>query len=144
MRTVRRRIRQASCSNSAVFRRRTAARSRGSRSGVYSASFAAVPHVVRALSVAPARAGSCYLHFPAWVEICRQKRAVQIPGDLRQAYFAALAALPALVAVAADREWDHGFLACALSAVAAAKGYCTVAEAVLDTASDFMEWFFAR
>ena len=115
---------------------------------VYPASFAAVPHVVRALSIAPARADFSYFQFPAWVEICRQRRAVDVPDDLRQAYFASLAKLPSLVAAAADREWDQSFLACALSAIAAAKGYCTVAEAVLeltpDIASDFMEWICTR
>jgi hypothetical protein len=40
---------------------------------VYSASFAAVPHVVAALEQDPAQAGSSYFQFPAWVEICRVK-----------------------------------------------------------------------
>jgi hypothetical protein len=65
---------------------------------VYSASFAAVPHVVRALAIAPTKADSSFFHFPAWVEICRQKTATPIPEDLRQAYFDALARLPSLVA----------------------------------------------
>ena len=115
---------------------------------VYSASFAAVPHVVRALSTAPARADSSFFHFPAWVEICRQKTAVPVPENLRHAYFAAFTHLPSLVATAADREWDGSFLACALSVVAAAKGYCTVAEAVQeltpDVAAEFIEWFLKR
>jgi hypothetical protein len=115
---------------------------------VYPASFAAVPHVVRALSIAPTAADSSFFHFPAWVEICRQKTATPIPDDLRQAYFAALERLPSLVAAAAKREWDGSFLACTLSAVAAAKGYGTVAEAVQeltpDVALEFTEWFFKR
>jgi hypothetical protein len=115
---------------------------------VYSASFAAVPHVVRALSIAPTKADSSFFHFPAWVEICRQKTATPIPEDLRQAYFDALARVPSLVAAAADREWDGSTLACTLSAIAAAKGYGAVAEAVQeltpDVATEFMEWFFKR
>ncbi|GLR89131.1 hypothetical protein [Bradyrhizobium iriomotense] len=115
---------------------------------VYPASFAAVPHVVRALSIAPAMADSSFFHFPAWVEICRQKTATPIPDDLRHAYFAALQRLPSLVAAAANREWDGSFLACILSTVAAAKGYGTVAEAAQeltpDVASEFLEWFFER
>jgi len=115
---------------------------------VYSASFAAVPHVVRALSIAPSKADSSFFHFPAWVEVCRQKTATPIPEDLRQAYFDALARLPSLVAVAADREWDGGTLACILAAIAAAKGYGGVAEAAQeltpDVAGEFMEWFFRR
>lgn len=115
---------------------------------VYSASFAAVPHVVRALSIAPTKADSSFFHCPARVEICRQKTATPVPEDLRQAYFTALARLPSLVAAAADREWDDSFLACILAAIAAAKGYGTVAEAAQeltpDVAGEFMEWFFKR
>jgi len=115
---------------------------------VYSASFAAVPHVVRYLSLAPSKAHFTYFQFPAWVEICRQKRSVPIPEELRSAYFGALRRLPSLVAAAADRDWDANFLSCALAALAAAKGFGLVAEAVLEidpqVAEDFMEWFSHR
>jgi len=115
---------------------------------VYSASFAAVPHVVRALSIAPSKADSSFFHFPAWVEVCRQKTGTPVPDDLRQSYFGALACLPSLVALAANRDWDDGTLACVLSAIAAAKGKGAVAEAVQEltpeVASEFMEWFYNR
>lgn len=115
---------------------------------VYSASFAAVPHVVKALATAPAIAEANYFQFPAIVEAWRQQKDVAIPDDLQADYFAALAALPSLVAQAAEREWDGDFLPCALSAVAAAKGFGNVAEAVLEmtpeVAEEFMEWFFSR
>jgi hypothetical protein len=115
---------------------------------VYPASFAAVPHVVRAVAAAPSKVDYGYFQFCAWVEICRQKTGVEVPEDLRPAYFDALAQLPSLVAAAGDREWDGTFLASALAAIAAAKGYATVAEAVLElspaVAEQFMEWFQAR
>jgi hypothetical protein len=115
---------------------------------VYSASFAAVPHVVHFLSLAPSKADFSYFQFPAWVEVCRQKNSVPIPKGLQTAYFAALAKLPSLVAAASDRKWDSGFLCCALSAIAASKGFGSVAEAVLEMspeiADEFMEWFFSR
>jgi hypothetical protein len=63
---------------------------------VYSASFAAVPHVVRVLATAPDRADHQYFGFPAWVEVCRQRTGRAIPEDLREPYFDALAQLPAL------------------------------------------------
>ena len=111
---------------------------------VYPASFAAVPHVVEALSRAPEKADSAFFQFPAWIEICRHKQKTKIPAELDGPYKKALAKLPSLVAAAANREWDEGFLVCALSAVAAAKGYPSVAEAVLEmsseTAEQFMEW----
>jgi hypothetical protein len=115
---------------------------------VYSASFAAVPHVVRALASAPAVAHATYFHFPAWVEICRAKNSIPVPQDLAPAYFEALSRLPSLVAAAASRAWDADFLSCALSAVAAAKSQSAVAEAVLElspqVAEEFMEWWFSR
>ncbi len=115
---------------------------------VYSASFAAVPHIVRILAQDPAKADYSYFQFPAWVEVCRQKNLTPIPSELEEFYFAALAQLPSLVAAAAKRDWDSNFLCCALSAVAAAKGFGSVAEAVLEVspevAEEFMEWFFNR
>ncbi len=115
---------------------------------VYSASFAAVPHVVRVLASAPEKAHFTYFQFPAWVEICRHKTSEAIPPDLNAPYVAALAQLPGLVAAASAREWDADFLACALSAVAAAKGFPLVAEAAQEltpeVAAEFLEWVFER
>jgi len=115
---------------------------------VYSASFAAVPHVIRILSQAPTKADFSFFQFPAWVEICRQKNAVVIPKELEEDYFSALKQLPHLVAIASEREWNENFLVCALSAIAVSKGYGLVAEVVMeltsDTANEFMKWFNSR
>jgi hypothetical protein len=115
---------------------------------VFSASFAAVPHVIEALSSDPTAADSSYFQFPAWVEICRHRRRVEIPSDLRDAYFASLKRLPVLAAVAAENEWDDGHLACVLAAIAASQGHPDVAEAALeldpDSAVEFMKWFRER
>jgi hypothetical protein len=112
---------------------------------VYPASFAAVPHVIRILAKAPETIDYVYFQFPAWIEICRQQKKVPIPDDLKVPYFSALGQLPSLVAAAATREWDEELLGCALSAIAAAKGYGTVAEAVMELspaiADDFLKWF---
>jgi hypothetical protein len=115
---------------------------------VYSASFAAVPHVVAALATAPSKADSSYFHFPAWVEVCRRQKCVPIPADLEPAYSAALARLPRLVAEASTEPWSPELLSCALAAIAAAKGPASVAEAVLElspeVASQFLEWLHDR
>jgi hypothetical protein len=114
---------------------------------VYSASFAAVPHVIAALATAPLEADESFFQFPAWVEICRAKNEVEIPEDLKVPYFESLARLPSLVAQASGRHWEPGFLACALSAIAAAKGQHAIAEAVLEMSAPeivekFLEWHF--
>jgi hypothetical protein len=115
---------------------------------VYSASFAAVPHVIRLLETSPLTAGAEYFHFPAWIEICRKKKMIHIPEDIAPAYFDALSKLPSLVAAASAREWDAEFLQSALCAIAAAKGHADVAEAVQEVtpeiAKEFMEWFGQR
>src|SRR5580698_383508 len=64
---------------------------------VYTASFAAVPHVIRILASYPSAASSHYFGFPAWVEICRQRKALAVPEDLSNDYFAALKTLGSLV-----------------------------------------------
>jgi len=97
-----------------------------------SASFAAVPHVVAALATNPTRAPGTYFPFPAWVEICRRRKGVEVPDDLILDYRRALRQLPSLVAAAAEPDWDADFLPCALSAIAASKDFPTVAEAALD------------
>lgn len=115
---------------------------------VYSASYAAVPHVVRVLATAPERAGYQYFGFPAWVEICRQRNGKAIPDDLRDPFFDALARLPALAAAAAARPWDEAMLQSVLGAIAVTKGTVDVAEAASEltpeVAREFLDWFAER
>jgi len=116
---------------------------------VYSASFAAVPHVIEAIASSPGSVTDVYFHFAAWIEICRHKNSIVVPDGLAADYFEALNRIPALVASAAQKNWSPAFTACALSAAAAAKGQHTVAEAVLElaspeTAREFLEWFYDR
>jgi hypothetical protein len=77
---------------------------------------------------------STVLQFPAWVEICRKRQNIAVPPDLRDAYAAALAALPRLVAAAAVRAWDDEFLACALAAL----------ELTPEVAEEFLAWLDDR
>lgn len=102
---------------------------------VYSASFAAVPHVVDALASAPSKADASFFHFPAWVEICRARQETRIPTDLAADYVAALQRLPALVAEATPGRNDLDFAACATAAVAAALGQHAMAEVILKMSS---------
>lgn len=115
---------------------------------VYSASFAAVPHVINALSKAPPKACADYFQFPAWVEICRHNNNTKVPDELLSAYQEALSKLPSLIAAASSTEWDEGFTRCTLAALAAAKGAPSLAEAVLELSpgvlADFTEWLDER
>jgi hypothetical protein len=108
---------------------------------VYSATFASVPHVIEAIASMPAKADFAYFQFPAWVEICRAKKNVAIPADLRPAYNDALARLPELVARASAPAWSDDLLACSLAAIAAAKGQPSMAEAILELTPEVSEQF---
>lgn len=115
---------------------------------VYSASFAAVPHVVAAVEQNLSKASSSYFHFPAWVEICRYRKNVHVPDDLMPDYKEALDKLPRVMALMPANVWNAELLACALAAIAASKGYHSVAEANLEltpnVADEFLEWFYSR
>ena len=115
---------------------------------VYSGSFAAVPHVIRALATAPDQASYVYFAFPTQVEICRQRKRIIVPEGLSLAYFQSLQMMPQLVCAAASNEWDEAFLQVALSALAVGKGFVVVAEAVQElsqeVASEFLDWFGER
>jgi len=115
---------------------------------VYSASFAAVPHIVNALSKGPEKACADYFQFPAWVEICRHNNNTVVPDELFPAYQEALSKLPSLIAAASSNEWDEEFTRCTLAALAVAKGAPSLAEAVLelspDVLADYTEWINER
>jgi len=111
---------------------------------VYSASFAVVPHIVELAFERPEVADFSFFHFPAWVEICRARRGVEVPDFLRESYMSALDRIPSVVGVAAKATWNEDQLLCALAAIAAAKGAPVVAEAILEltsgVAEEFLEW----
>lgn len=108
---------------------------------VYSASFAAVPHVIAALSRDPAKADGSYFQFPAWVDICRRKNGTPIPEELAEDYHRSLAQLPSLVLAASSKEWDNDFSRCVLAALAVAKGQHELAEVLLELSPDHIEAF---
>ena len=115
---------------------------------VYSASFAAVPHVVRVLASDPIKADFNFFAFPAWVEICRQRKSVAIPSDLEADYFESLSRLPSLAAVALSESRDETLVRCALGAIAAASGHVELADAIQEleptVLSEFREWLETR
>jgi hypothetical protein len=115
---------------------------------VFDASYAAMPHVVEALSLSPGAAGFDFFMFPAWVEVCRVNGGPPIPEDLREGYFAALARVPDLVATAARQPMTTEKLTCAVAAIAASKGQTEIAEVILEltpeVAKDVRDWLAER
>jgi hypothetical protein len=115
---------------------------------IYPASFAAVPHVVQALSLAPERASFNYLLLPAAIEVARVKKSVPVQIRLAEAYFGALARLPLLAASAARPGWELDTCQSALAAIAAATGQHSLAELLIELGPseipEALEWLFER
>lgn len=106
---------------------------------VYSASYAAIPHVV---SVALAAAGPIDFSFfllPASVDVARVKgRGPQIPGFLKQAYDEAIQRLPDCIAGHRNEGWDQDLTIAATAAAAVSKGHHALAEAVMNLDQDWI------
>ena len=116
---------------------------------VYPASFAAVPHIVSALQSSSLNAPTVYFHFPAWVEICRRKAEIEVPGHLAGAYKEALNVLRTLAADILSQEHpDEGTMRCAMAAIAASYGSWVLGEIQLelspDVAAECLEWLSER
>lgn len=112
---------------------------------VYTASYAAVPHIVRVMETAPARIPWTLFQMVACIEIARsQGRGPLVPPDLQADYSVALSRIPELVARAGRVKWDHWYCGAALAAVAAAKGFCKLAAAVLELDPDTVKELLRR
>jgi hypothetical protein len=115
---------------------------------IYPASFAAVPHIVQALSLAPERTSQDYFSLPAAIEVARVQKSVPVPPHLAEAYFGALARLPLLAGSAARAGWELDVCQSALAAIAAATGQHTLAELLMELGPDdipeAIEWLFER
>jgi hypothetical protein len=109
---------------------------------VYTASYAAVPHIIRVLASAPARAHWDFFLLPACIEIARTGgRGPEIPAEFRDDYFTALRRIPALAGAAAESPWDEGFCRTVTAAIAVAKGQSALGEAILELDSDTVKKF---
>ena len=112
---------------------------------VYSASYAAVPHIVAILESAPERASEDFFHLPAQIELCRCKGCgPEIPGDLEKWYFDAFSKFPNLVAQAQTRELGEEYIRILSATTAVVGGQRELGEAILELepriVKRFMGW----
>ena len=99
----------------------------------FTASYAAVPHIVAIATSATGPIDFSFFQLPAAIEIARQdRRAPAIPPEVESAYVSALASLPDCVAAHRDDDWDEAILLSAFAAQAVSKGHFRIAEAVLN------------
>jgi hypothetical protein len=113
---------------------------------IYSASFAATPVIVDALSTAPAKASQSYFLLPVCIELARVNHRVDPPVGLEKPYFGSLTKFPQIIANAALDDQD--LAAAALAAVAVSKGQWRTAQLLVEIESrdipEVLEWYHAR
>jgi hypothetical protein len=98
---------------------------------VYTASYAAVPHVVAIAMRMKEPVDHGFFSLPAAVELARTEgRGPEIPADLAPSYRAAVVALADCVALHRDENWDLATLLSAITALAVAKGHIETARAL--------------
>src|SRR5215472_3324654 len=73
---------------------------------IYTASFAAVPHLVETLALDPVCACFDFFLMPASIEVTRNRRNTPVPPDLADSYFESLKRMPTVAAHALARPWD--------------------------------------
>lgn len=111
---------------------------------VYSASFAAVPHLLRIASAASWPFAWDLIGLSICIEIARVRDSVEIPSNLEPEYTAALRQLPDLVCQRAHCAWDHVFTQVGTAALALYNGHIDLAEALLELGPTTVKEFHAR
>jgi len=112
---------------------------------VYTASYAAVPHILMFAEQEPTRITFDYLLLPVSIEIARLNgRGPEIPEDLVSSYSEAIHSLPRIVGMIPVKDQDETSCLAGAAAVAVAAGNSTLAEAILEleggAAKEFLEW----
>jgi hypothetical protein len=106
---------------------------------VYSASYAAVPHIVDIACNTQGTIDFSFYQLPTAVEVARQNgNGPVIPVDLREPYFQAISRLMECVSAHRNQAWDEETLLSAIAAQCVAKGHVQVAEAILNLDSDLI------
>jgi len=106
---------------------------------VYTASYAAVPHIVQIAGEAKGPVDFSFFQLPAAIEVARQTgRGPDIPGVLADDYHRAIARLMENVSLHRNEAWDQSMLLSAAAAQAVAQGHVDVAEALLNLDADWI------
>ncbi len=104
---------------------------RGGR--IYSASYAALPHLVAYASRQPAAERARALHLVASIELARVGGVgPPLPDELAPAYHAAIASIPAVVAASVGEPWSDDTTQILSAVLAIAKGNVALGRAALD------------
>jgi hypothetical protein len=106
---------------------------------VYTASYAALPHLVRLMNSTEQVPVSLLL-LVTCIEIARlQGRGPDLPTNLEPSYRSGLEQLPGIVSKLSQYSWDDLYCCAAIAAVAASKGFHQLAETVLELDPETIE-----
>ena len=106
---------------------------------VYTASYAAVPHIVQIASQADGPVDFSFFQLPAAIELARQTgQGPDIPEACVASYHRAIAQLVDVVSLHRHEAWDQAMLLSAAAALAVANGHFDVAEALLNLDADWI------
>lgn len=109
---------------------------------VYSASYAALPHLVRVIEENPRKFRWTLLLLIHAIEVARAEgRGPPIPDDLREPYHKALARVPAVVGALLTGKLTELELQVAFAACASAKGFPSIGEAISELTPEMTRRF---
>lgn len=93
------------------------------QSDVYTASYAAIPHIVALAASKPRDERLEHISFTGAVEAFRhRKKAPEIPGDLKESYFSSLEQAVSLILECLELEWEEPGYRVLLGAFATVRG----------------------
>ena len=105
----------------------------------YTASYAAVPHVVHIASQAVGPIDLSFFHMPVAIEIARQTgQGPAVLDEYVQAYQNAIESLPGIAGRHGKEPWSRSMVLVVAAAQAAAKGHIDIAEAMLNLDDDLI------
>lgn len=115
----------------------------------YTASYAAVPHIIRLAEVKPNLISYDFLLLPTSIEIARLSgRGPKIPAGIVMEYSDAIKRMPKIVGQIKVDELDETWCLTCAAAIAISAGNSTLAEAILelegDSAAEFLNWKFVQ
>ena len=100
---------------------------------VYTASYAAVPHLVRIANETSVPVNSSFFQLPAAIEVARKTgHGPEIPEGIAFDYHRAVKGLGESVSLHRNDPWDQTMLLSAAAALAVSKGHIEAAEALLN------------
>lgn len=106
---------------------------------VYTASYAAVPHIAQIASAARGPLNFSFFQFPAAVELARVAgRGPEIPEVCAASYHQAIERLVDVIGLHIKAAWDEPMLLSAFAALAVNKGHIAVGEAMLNLDSEWI------